>query len=614
MSGDVFGNGMLLSRHTKLIAAFNHQHIFVDPEPDPERSWIERKRLFDLPRSGWNDYDASALSAGGGIYERRAKSIALSPQACERLGLPAEPMAPAQLIQALLRQKVDLLWFGGIGTYVKAPSESHAQAGDRANDALRSDATEIRAKVVGEGANLAVTQRARIALALQGGRINTDAIDNSAGVDTSDHEVNIKIAVSDALAAGLLEPAQRRGFLASMTDDVERHVLRDNYLQTLALSLTEARAPALLDTHARLMRAMERRGRLDRAVEFLPDDEALAQRAAAGRGLTRPEIAVLLAYVKNGLYDELLASPLPDLPELRTELLAYFPRALRELAGTVLPHHRLRREIVATIVANALVNRMGPSFVEEAQSRTGRDAAAIAAAFLIVRELFDLEAVWAEVEALDNKVPASTQTTLFQTIAQIVDQAVRWFLNSGLALDPAARVAQFRPGIDILAAAMGELLPARELANNAARRTGFVDAGAPDAIAGRIVTLNTLSTAMDIVQIAGEAGRDVRDVARIYLQAGVEFGLLALRRQARAMVAATPWQRLAADALTEDAFAQQREIVRLLVGGALDAAAVAGRTGPGTPLRDVVDEIARTAPPDLAMLTVAARRIRAAVA
>ena len=361
MAGDVFGNGMILSNRIKLVATFNHMHIFLDPNPGrPRQASIERQRLFDLPRSGWNDYDVTTLSPGGAIYERRAKSITLSPQARARFGLDDAPLSPAQLIQALLRQDVDLLWFGGIGTYVKATVESHAQAGDRANDGLRVDAQTLRAKVLGEGANLAITQRARVEFALNGGRINTDAIDNSAGVDTSDHEVNIKIAVGDAIAAGLIAPAERAAFLATMTDDVEHHVLRDNYLQTLALTLTEANAPALLDAHARLMRAMERRGRLDRAVEFLPDDEALAQRAAAMRGLTRPEIAVLLAYVKNGFYAELLTSDLPDLPELREELLHYFPPRLRDLAPDTLVAHRLKREIIATFVANALVNRMGP--------------------------------------------------------------------------------------------------------------------------------------------------------------------------------------------------------------------------------------------------------------
>ena len=614
MSGDVFGNGMLLSRHIKLVAAFNHLHILVDPDPDVERSWIERKRLFDMPRSGWSDYDKTTLSPGGAIYERRAKSITLSPQARARLGLGDAPLSPAQLIQALLRQDVDLLWFGGIGTYVKASVESHAQAGDRANDGLRVDAPTLRAKVVGEGANLAITQRARVEFALRGGRINTDAIDNSAGVDTSDHEVNIKIAVGDAVAAGWLAPTERAAFLATMTADVEHHVLRDNYLQTLALTLAEANAPALLDAHGRLMRAMERRGRLDRTVEFLPDEEALAQRAASMRGLTRPEIAVLLAYVKNGLYAELLASDLPDLPKLRDEMMHYFPSRPLELAPDTLVEHRLNREIIATVVANALVNRMGPTFIEETQARTGRDSAATAAAWLAVREVFDLSRLWAEIEALDNVVPAAAQTRLLLAITQIVDQAVRWFLLSGLPLAPEPLVGRFRPGVQALSLDLVALLPEGERAVNASRVAGHVDAGAPPAIAARIVTLNTLSTAMDIVQISEDLPAHIAPVARAYFAAGTQFGLLALRRQARLMATATPWQRLAADALADDSYCQQRDIVRRIVAGEIDEADLARRTGDGTQLRDVLTEIARTAPPDLAMLTVASGRIRAAAA
>ncbi|MBV8912869.1 MAG: NAD-glutamate dehydrogenase, partial [Acetobacteraceae bacterium] len=300
MSGDVFGNGMLLSRHTKLLGAFNHMHIFIDPDPDPDASWAERKRLFDLPRSTWQDYNSSKISKGGAIYERRAKSIALSPEARRALGTEQEHLSPQALIQILLRLDVDLLWFGGIGTYVKGSSESQAEAGDRANDSLRIDAPMLRAKVIGEGANLAITQRGRIEFALRGGRLNTDAIDNSAGVDTSDHEVNIKIGLGELIAARLVPAMERGAFLASMTEEVEELVLRDNYLQTLALTLAEARAAAMLDAHARLMRSMERAGRLDRAVEFLPDDETIAQRAASERGLTRPELAVLLAYAKIG--------------------------------------------------------------------------------------------------------------------------------------------------------------------------------------------------------------------------------------------------------------------------------------------------------------------------
>ncbi len=609
MAGDVFGNGMMLSRHTRLIAAFNHMHIFIDPTPDPERSWQERVRMFHLPRSSWRDYDASVLSAGGGVYDRKAKAITLSSEACTRLGLPHVPIAPGALIQHLLQQDVDLLWFGGIGTYVKASTEAQADAGDRANDALRINATQLRAKVIGEGANLAITQRARIEYALRGGRLNTDAIDNSAGVDTSDHEVNIKIAVGDAIKAGHIAQADRAAFLASLVLDVEHHVLRDNYLQTFALSLTEAQAAAQLDSHAGFMRALERRGRLDRAVEFLPDDEALAQRAAARRGLTRPEIAVLLAYAKNNLSDELVETHLPDLPELRTELLDYFPERLRLLAPDTIARHRLHREIIATIIANALVNRLGPSFVHDMQSRTGRDADSVARAFLIVRDVFGLPALWQAIEALDNQVPSATQTRLCLAITAIVEQAVRWFLLSGLPLTPARGVNAFKPGIDLLAETLPSLLPDRERGINESRIEAHIAAGAPAALAERIVILNTLSTAMDIVQISEHLVRDITDVARTYFAAGVDYGLLLVRRQARALQATTHWQRLAADALTDDSYVQQRELTQRLVS----SSAASKEALASTALSEVLMDIGRTSPPDLAMLTVATRRIRTAI-
>jgi glutamate dehydrogenase len=618
MSGDVFGNGMLLSKHIKLIGAFNHQHIFIDPDPEPQATWTERKRLFDMQRSSWADYDTKVLSKGGAIYDRSAKSITLSPEAQARLGLPSPTLTPQELIQALLRQDVDLLWFGGIGTYVKASSERHGDAGDRANDSLRVDADTLRAKVIGEGANLAMTQRARIEYALNGGRLNTDAVDNSAGVDTSDHEVNIKIGVRRLMEAGRIPEVDRPSFLASLTDEVEALVLKHNYLQTLGLTLAEARAPILLDRQARLMRSLERQGRLNREVEFLPDDETIRQRGAAKRGLTRPELAVLMAYAKNVLNDELQASDLPDAPELKGELLAYFPARMRVVAPNVLNGHRLRREILSTVIANDVINRMGATFINTVQTRTGRDSVAIARAFLIAREVFDLPAVWREIDELDNKVPAATQTRLLLAMRLIVDQAVRWFLLSGRPLAIGALTAEFRPGVRDLAEHAADLLPQVERDLNLERRAAYIADGAPLALAERIVVLNTLSTAMDIVQLSQESGRGIEEVAQLYFAAGTSFGLLTLRRQARVMPAGTQWQSLAADALIDDSYAQQREIVRQLLSEGSDDAArdawVAQRVGPGSRVQAILTDVARTSPPDLAMLTVASRQIRAAAA
>jgi glutamate dehydrogenase len=386
MSGDVFGNGMLLSPHIRLVAAFDHRHIFIDPAPDTAASFAERQRLFNLPRSSWMDYDKSLLSAGGAIFDRAAKSIALSPEARAALGLETPSLTPVDLMRAILVAPVDLLYFGGIGTYVKASTESHADAGDRANDALRVDAGHIRARVVGEGANLGFTQRGRIEAALAGCKINTDALDNSAGVDTSDHEVNIKIATGGAIAAGALAREHRDALLFSMTDEVGALVLRDNYQQSQAVSVAAERAAEHHDRLERFMRALERKGRLDRAVEFLPDSAAMRTRATNRQPLTRPELSVLLAYAKIDLNEEILASDLPDDPLLGAELLRYFPTALQQAHEPALRGHRLRREIVTLQVVNSLVNRCGPGFVYNVAQRTGAQGAAIARAFAVARD------------------------------------------------------------------------------------------------------------------------------------------------------------------------------------------------------------------------------------
>jgi glutamate dehydrogenase len=424
MAGDVFGNGLLRSQHTKLVAAFNHLHIFLDPNPDPDKSFAERQRLFDLPRSNWTDYNAALLSKGGGVHERKAKSIALSPEIRAALGITAEHLTPAELIQAILRSPVDLLFFGGIGTFIKASSESHADAGDKSNDAMRINASEIRAKVVGEGANLGVTQLARIEYAMKGGRIDTDAIDNSAGVDTSDHEVNLKILLNGVVAAGGQTLTERNALLQAMTDDIADLVLRDNYLQGMALSLAEAQGSERLDAETRLIRNLERAGRLDRAIEFLPSDDALAARAKAQHALTRPELSMLLAYVKNTLTEDLMASDLPDDPQLAEDLFAYFPKVLVERFRSAIGAHRLRRELIATVAANDLVNRTGITFVGEVGARAGRGAGDVTRAYMILRQVFDLDALWSEINALDNKVPAQIQTDLLRTALRLVERVV----------------------------------------------------------------------------------------------------------------------------------------------------------------------------------------------
>jgi len=620
MAGDVFGNGMLLSQYTHLIGAFNHQHIFIDPEPDAAISWAERKRLFDLPRSSWRDYDPTLLSKGGAIYERSAKSIALSPEAKLRFGITEDSLAPAQLIQRLLKQPVDLLWFGGIGTYVKASTESQADAGDRTNDALRIEAGDLKAKIIGEGANLAMTQRARIEYAYHGGRLNTDAIDNSAGVDTSDHEVNIKIGVGNIIASGKLQPEDRAKFLASMTDEVGELVLEDNYLQTGALSVAEAEAGALLDQHIRLMRSLERVGRLDRAIEYLPNDEGLAQRAAVKRGLTRPELAVLLAYAKNSVYAELLNSDLPDAPELEAELMAYFPQRMRKLAPDDLKAHRLRREIIATAVTNAMINRMGPSFVVEMQTKTGRNAADVARAYRIMRDIFELPAIWRAIEALDNTIPARAQTRLHLEIKSVAERVTRWLLQSGLPLAIDASIRQFAPGVKKLAAKLPGLLPPGEQHGFESRKAAFLQDEVPEPLAQRVVALANLAAGLDIVRIDEGAHADVIEMGKLYYDTGERFGLDALRDVARAMPATTAWQQLALGALIDDFYGLQRDTVQRVLaeangkaGGKLDAW-VAERPDAVARIQEMVTEIGRATPPDIAMLTVASRQLRAMTA
>jgi len=618
MSGDVFGNGMLMSRRLRLLAAFDHRHIFVDPEPDPERSFAERQRLFRLSRSSWADYDPALIATGGGVFERAAKSIAISPQMKRRFGIDADHLTPAELIRKLLSAPVDLLWFGGIGTFVKARQERHVEVGDRANDALRVDAEELRAKVVGEGANLGVTQRGRVAYALAGGHIDTDAIDNSAGVDTSDHEVNLKILIDHAIAVGALAADDREPLLHRMTDDVAALVLRDNYLQGEALSVAEARGGAALDRQVRLIRDLERAGRLDRALEFLPDDETLAARAAEHRGLVRPELAVLLAYAKMALDDELLASELPDAPELAGELRDYFPAALRDRLGTLVPTHPLRREITATIVTNDLVNRAGISFVSDLRARTGRTAAEIARAYLIVREIFELRPLWAEIEALDNRVAARVQSEMLLEVVAVIEHSAAWLLHRR-RLDLASEPARLAPGVRNLAASLCDLLPAHDKDFAAERSRRLAEAGVPPALAARIGAMVFLAPALDIAELAEAAAQPLDRAARIYYGCGERFAIDDMRIAAGRLPVETRWQKLAVEATVDDLATLQGDIARRILASAHAyepdplAAWAAENAEALAPAETVALELRASTAPDLALLVVAARRLRHAL-
>jgi len=619
MSGDVFGNGMLLSPHTCLLGAFNHLHVFVDPDPDPAASFAERKRLFGLPRSSWGDYDPAVLSAGGAVFERRAKSLSVSPRVQERFGLAKSTVTPDELVQALLRAAVDLLWFGGIGTFVKASKESHGDADDRVNDDVRVDADEVRARVVGEGANLGLTQRARIELAAGGARLNSDAIDNSAGVDTSDHEVNIKILLDDAIVRGELTAEKRNPLLAAMTDEVAELVLRDNYLQTQAISIAESYGVALLDQQARLMRHLERDKRLDRRVEHLPSDEELGERLAAGHGLTRPEIAILLAYAKIHLYQQILRSDLPDDPELGKDLSLYFPRPLQQRFADAIGRHRLRREIIATHVTNSTVNRVGATFVSRMTEETGADAADVARAYTIVRDAFDLRRVWSEVEALDFQVEARHQVKLIRQIGRLVDRSTQWLLRHARGhLDVSRRVAELGAGATALLAGLESVLPAQELESLERRLGEHEAAGVPRSLARFVASADVLGAVLDLVSLAQDGRFGVVEAARVYFQLGAQFRLDWLRDAAATVAQESPWLKQAGEALVADLVAHQGEITRRVLASAADgtspdeaaAAWLQAHHGLVEPVSLLLEELAAGPSLDLAMLTVATHKLR----
>jgi glutamate dehydrogenase len=558
MAGDVFGNGMLLSRHIKLVGAFNHRDIFLDPDPDPEQSYIERERLFHLPRSSWSDYDESLVSEGGGVFSRAAKTIPLSPQIKELLDVEADSLTPNEVIRALLKAPADLFWNGGIGTYVKASNETHAEVGDKANDALRADGRDLRCRVVGEGGNLGFTQKGRIEFALSGGKIYTDAIDNSAGVDCSDHEVNIKILLGQVVAAGEMTFKQRDRLLSEMTEEVARLVLRDNYLQTQAISNSVAQSVSMADVHARYIHELESQGRLDRELENLPDEEEFGERKSRGAGLTAPELAVLLSYAKITLYEELLDSDLPEDSYLVQELERYFPSPLPERFSTEMREHRLGREIVSTHVVNSLVNRAGSSFAFRLAEENGASAPEIARSYTVSREVFGMREIWAEIEALDARVPADIQTRMLLDVRRLVERATRWLLrNRRPPLDIARTVEHFAPGGRELTEELPNLL--LEADREALERSveALTGEGVPEELAHRVISLNSLFSALDIVDVATSADRSVQEVASVYFTVGDRLWLHWLRERIDALPRHDRWQTLARAALRDDLYGQQ---------------------------------------------------------
>lgn len=580
MSGDVFGNGMLLSRQIRLLAAFDHRDIFIDPNPDDcAASFAERERLFHKAGSSWKDYDRTLISKGGGVFSRADKLIALTPEVRALIGVAKDHATPSEVMQALLQARCELLWFGGIGAYVKARAESHADVGDRANDAYRVDAEDLRAEVIGEGANLGVTQAGRVAFARKGGRINTDAIDNSAGVDTSDHEVNIKILLTDVLRIGALPAAERNPLLAAMTQEVGALVLADNYHQTLALTLAQASASADLDAHERMSERLERAGKLNRRVEGLPDSEGFRALRTAGQGLTRPELAKLLAYAKIDLFDALVASPVPDDPHFAATLRDYFPEPLHRFTDSM-GRHRLRREIIATSLADDVVNAGGISFVDRVRETARVDAPAIAHAFQAARKVFGLDGLADRINALDNKAPAALQTELHQEITSAYRHLVTYLARRGGDQQLDHLIARYRPAVALQQAAVNDALTDVEQQRAAARAESFAARGAPLELAREISLLAPMVTALDIADLAFRTGQAAPSAMYIYRAVGAAFGLDRMRVAAQALKLDAHWDRLALRRTLEELFEDQRALATaalLALKPAKDLTAAAAR-------------------------------------
>ncbi len=639
MSGDVFGNGMLLSEHIKLVAAFDHRHIFVDPDPDPSKSYVERRRLFDLPRSSWHDFDRDVISPGGGVWPRTTKSIKVNDEMRRALGIEdptVTALAPTDLMRAILRAPVDLLFNGGIGTYVKASGESHADVGDKANDAVRVNGAQVRACMVGEGGNLGLTQRGRVEYAMVGGRvvngvrhahIGTDFIDNSAGVDTSDHEVNVKILLGAAEADGELTRAERDELLAAMTDEVADLVLRDNYEQNVTLGNARPQSRALLSVHRRMISEMERTGHLDRSLEALPTDEEIDARTAAGLGLTSPELAVLLAYTKIVNEREIAESDLPDDDWTAQVLVDYFPTPLRERFRDRMTGHRLRREIVTTAVVNEAVNRGGVSFVFRAIEETGANPPDVVRAYVVVRDVYGLGELWQRIEELDNQTPTSAQTIVYLELRRLVDRAVRRLVTSRRSpIDVAGEIAALGPGVQTLLPRIDELFQGAERKAVREHVAELMARALPEDIARMATHITYGFGLLDVVEVAAEMRRDLDDVAGVYFVLSDRFRVDELLSRISALPREDRWQSLARMALRYDLYAALAALTRNVLAS---SAELAGAAAAEDPLRQVerweaanATSIARArnamgefdeSRADLAALSVLLRQIRTLV-
>ncbi|MBO4258798.1 NAD-glutamate dehydrogenase [Streptomyces griseorubiginosus] len=621
MSGDVFGNGMLLSEHIRLVAAFDHRHIFIDPTPDAATSYAERRRIFELPRSSWADYNTELISAGGGVFPRTAKAIPLNAHIRDALGIEEKiaKMTPADLMKAILQAPVDLLWNGGIGTYVKASTESHADVGDKANDPIRVDGADLRVKVVGEGGNLGLTQLGRIEFALHGGKINTDAIDNSAGVDTSDHEVNIKILLNGLVADGDMTVKQRNKLLAEMTDEVGALVLRNNYAQNTAIANALAQSKDMLHAQQRFMRHLVREGHLDRALEFLPTDRQIRERLGQGQGLTGPETAVLLAYTKITVADELLHTTLPDDTYLRGLLHAYFPTALREQFPQYMDNHPLRREIVTTVLVNDTVNTGGTTYLHRLREETGASLEEIVRAQTVARAIFRSAPVWDAVEALDNQVEAAVQTRIRLHSRRLVERGTRWLLNNRpQPVQIAETVEFFSERVEQVWQQLPKLLRGADLEWWQQIYDELTGAGVPDELATRVAGFSSAFPALDIVSVADRMGKKPLDVAEVYYDLADRLHITQLMDRIIELPRADRWQSMARASIREDLYAAHAALTAdvLAVGNGSSTpeqrfktwqeknAAILGRA------RTTLEEIQSSETFDLANLSVAMRTMR----
>ncbi len=622
MAGDVFGNGMLRSKTMRLIAAFNHAHIFIDPNPDVAKSFAERQRLFDNPQLSWADYNAKIISKGGGVFARDAKKINLSNEAQAALGVTTQDFTPAQLVQAILKAPVDLLWLGGIGTFIKASRESHADVGDRANDALRIDAKDLRCKVIGEGANLGCTQLARIEYAMAGGRNNTDAIDNSGGVDCSDHEVNIKILLNAVEQDGRLTRPARNKLLKQMSDEVCELVLRDNHEQNLALSIMQADSVRTLDEYARHIRLLEKTAKLNRAIEFLPTDDDLSDRAINKRGLTRPELAVIMAYTKMGIYDALLSSRTPDDPAMAPDLIEYFPKPLQSKYAKDIHAHALRREIIATALTNYIVNRMGVKFIHTIAEVTGCPVADAVLAYATVRAVFGLDKTWRDIQSCGEKAPAAVQIHMIQALNRFIERATIWFLRGRKIRHGLSDCLKtYQQPIEKIHSTLHKILPKHDLAILDRKIADYKSNHVPHGLAAKIVNSRMLGGIGDVIDIANDLKKSPTDVAEIYFAIGERFGLDWMRRAISKGHSPSAWESRAVSSLIDDLLAIQARLTKSAVKASNGktssdplASWLLGNRQPLATIDALLLEIQAAPVLDASMVTVAISKIRTLLA